>query len=75
MRSGSALEMALLNDRNGDSPLYVCSFRPNLIFPSGWPGGQTTSTVHPALANAIASRAVGYQRNVVATKTLGFTVV
>ena len=48
--------------------------RAAVVLASGWPGGQTTSTVQPALAKAIASRAVGYQRNVVTTKTLGFTV-
>jgi hypothetical protein len=31
------------------------------------------STVNPALARAIARRAVGYQQKVVATKALGFT--
>ena len=30
------------------------------------------STVNPALAKAIARRAVGYQQKVVATRTLGF---
>jgi len=33
------------------------------------------STVNPAAAKAIARRAVGYQRKVVATKTLGFTFI
>ena len=32
------------------------------------------STLHPAFAKAIASRAVGYQRPVVAMRTFGFTV-
>ena len=30
------------------------------------------STLHPALARAIASRAVGYQQDVVAIRTVGF---
>ena len=40
----------------------------------GWPAGQTASTLHPAFAKAIASRAAGYQRPVVAIRTFGFTV-
>jgi len=42
-----------------------------LALPTGWPVGQTTSTAHPALAKAIASRAVGTQLKVVATKIFG----
>src|SRR5271166_1883818 len=46
-----------------------------LVLSSGCRGGQTAPTVHPALAKAIASRAVGNQRSVVATKTVGFNFV
>ena len=47
--------------------------RTALVFLSGWLGGQTASTVKPAFAKAIANRAVGNQRHVVAIKTIDFT--
>src|SRR5450755_1375652 len=46
-----------------------------LVLSTGWPAGQITSTAHPALARAITRRAVENHRLVVATKTVGFTLV
>jgi hypothetical protein len=46
-----------------------------VVFAMEWPAGHTVSTVKPASANATASRAVGSQRIVVTTNTIGFNLV
>src|SRR5208337_3230919 len=75
MKSGSVAAIAAASDFNGISPSYVWVWHTALVIMSGWPGGQTAPTVQPASANAIANRAVGNQRSVVAIKTVGFNVI
>lgn len=46
-----------------------------LVFASGWRGGQTALTVHPAFTRAIASRAGENEKQVETTRKVGFTLM
>jgi len=73
MKSGFVAAIASANDFNGIKPRKAWMRRTTFILPSGCPEGHTASTQHPAPAKAMASRAVGNQREVVAIRTVGFT--
>ena len=49
----------------------MCVRRTAFVLVMGCPVGHTASTSQPALARAIPSRAVGYQREVVTNRTVG----
>src|SRR5579872_718153 len=74
MRSGSVAAIASANDISGARPRYVCIRRTTPVLLSGCLGGHTASTMQPAFASAIAKRAVGNQRDVAATRMVGFTL-
>src|SRR6266550_8497710 len=75
MRSGFVAVMASMNDVNGFKPSYAYFRRVALIVASGWREGQTDSTLKPASARDMPSRAVGTQRSVVAINTVGLTAL
>src|SRR3984885_7826846 len=72
-RSGLVAKIAAANESAGEKTWELLRSRTALVLNIGWPGGQTASTRKPALANATASRAVGYHLYVVATSAVGFT--
>src|SRR5439155_855653 len=74
-RSGLAEAMARANDGNGRRAEEVWISPTALVLRSGWPEGQIAPTVHPAFTKAMASRAGENESVVVATRTVGFTLV
>jgi hypothetical protein len=75
MRSGFIAAIASANDLKGVIPRKVWVRSTPFVLSSGWRGGHTASTLHPAFARAMAKRALGNQREVAAIRTLGFTFV
>jgi len=73
IRSGFAWDIASSNDFRGAKPRYVCMRRKALVFPTGCRAGQTASTTHPAFLRASERRTGANQREVAATRTVGFT--
>src|SRR5581483_8603633 len=73
-KSGSLATIAFLNERRGIRPSYSCSRSTALVRAIGWSEGQTASTAQPAFVKATPSRAVGYQRSVVARRMIGLVL-